>query len=138
MESGEIAEKKSVRQYLPEIDAMMSKLKFEPNVDCEEKKKQREGPEPAPDIEHGDRRLLIESISLANQDLPNQEPAENEKQLHPIEAAMTKYSNESDQVRIEDDKSMRANDTCDCRGSKNIEPKNTIAPAGFARRRDLV
>jgi hypothetical protein len=124
--TGQIAEKKSVRESFGEADAMLSKLEFEPDVDPEEKKKERQGAEPSPHVENRNVGSAAESGSLANQNLTDKKTAQDEKQLDAMKTAVAEDSKSADQMRIEHNKPVRADYAHDRRRSEEIEAEDPI------------
>jgi len=126
VKSGQVAQEKSVRQNFGETDAMLAELKLDPDVDREKKKEQRQGAEPAPDVEGRDIPGLAESKALANQDLADEKTAEDEEQLHAVESAVAEDAEDVAEVRIEHDEPVREDHAQDRRCAEEIESEDTL------------
>ena len=115
-----------MRKEFGEADAMVSKLKFEPDIDSEEKKEERQRAEPSPHVEDRDVGGAVKSETLPNQNLPDKKTAQHEKQPNPIKTAVAKDSKNTDQVRIEHDKPVRADHAHDRRRAEKIEAEDAF------------
>ena len=105
---------------------MLSKLGFEPDIDSEEENEKRQGAEPPSDVEGRNIADMTESGTLANQNLADKKSAQNEEQLDAIKPAVAEDSEETNEVRIEDDESVGTYDAHDCGSTQKIETENSI------------
>ena len=131
MERGQVSQKETVRQRFAEADLMRAKETLERDVDDEEKKKERQRPEPAAHIKERDVPGLAEIAAVPDQDLPDQEAAQDEKQFHAVEPAVTEDREGVAEMRVEHDEAMGADHHENGRGPEQIEAEDA---AGFARR----
>src|SRR5205085_8622543 len=104
-ERGQVAEKEPVTERFAEPDAVGAKGVFEENVDDEEKKKERQGPEPPADIENANRPVPAQRGAMPDQDAADQESAQDEKQFHPVKPAVPEKPERLAEVRVKHDES---------------------------------
>jgi len=126
VKASQIPQKKSVLQRFEEADMMLSKLVFQPDVDAEKKKEERQRSEPAADVKNSHICGATEGRSLPNQDLTDKKPAQNEKQFDSIETEVAENSEDTDQVWIKHDEAVGTDHADYCRSPEKIETEDTL------------